>query len=143
MKIRFLFAFAAVLSAIGFSSNVQKAESAANFSGKCAISSFENAFRQSKAVFLGEVVEDEKQGDDRVFIFKVEKYWKGANAKNIEIQVYETARYQAWFKTGGKYLVYAAEDGRGILRVGRCSRSRDEESAAEDLRKLGEGKIPR
>lgn len=145
MKIRFVIALAVVLSAFGFGflPNHQKAESAPGFGAKCAISSFENAFRQSKAVFLGEVVEEEKQGDNRSFNFKVEKYWKGADAKNVEIQVYETARYQAWFKKGGKYLVYAAEDGEGVLRVGRCSRSRDAEYAEEDLRKLGEGKIPR
>ena len=147
MKIRFVIAFAAVFSAIGvgFSSNFQTAESAGtvNFGGKCAIQSFQKAFDGSKAVFVGEVVGEEKNGDLRTFDFKVEKYWKGAGARRVEVLVYETARFQAWFKKGGKYLVYAPADENGKLRVYRCSRSRDVDYAEEDLQKLGEGKIPR
>ncbi len=94
-------------------------------------------------MFVGEVVGDEKNGDVRRVDFKVEKYWKGANTKRLEIYVYETARFQTWFKKGGKYLIYAPEDEDGKLRVDRCSRSRDVEFAEEDLQKLGEGKIPR
>jgi hypothetical protein len=145
MRIRFVVALAAIFSALGFavSSNFQTAESALNINSKCAIPAFKAAFDSSKAVFVGEVVGEEKNGDERTFDFKVEKYWKGANKEHIEILVYETARYQAWFKKGGKYLIYAAEDADGHLRVGRCSRSRDADDAAEDLQKLGEGKSPR
>ena len=145
MKIRFIVAFVAVFSAIGFgfSSNFQTAESAGSLNSKCAIPSFQTAYSQAKAVFVGEVVGEEKQGDTRTFDFKVEKYWKGANAENVEILVYETARFQAWFKKGGKYLIYAGGDEDGKLHVGRCSRSRDVEDAEEDLQKLGKGKIPR
>ena len=138
MKIRFVITLAIVLSAIGFglSSNFQTAEC------RCATASFKNAYKQSKAVFVGEVVGEEKNGDTKTFNFKVEKYWKGANAKNIEIDVYETQRYQAWFKKGEKYLIYADEyDGK--LRVSRCSRSRETANAKDDLQKLGKGKIPR
>ncbi|MEP6902451.1 MAG: hypothetical protein ABJA66_11920 [Actinomycetota bacterium] len=147
MKIRFIIAFAVVFSAIGLSlsSNIQTTESAVsiNSNSKCAIASFRSAYQESKAVFVGEVVSEEKNGDTKTFNFKVERYWKGTDQQNIEIDVYETARYQAWFKTGGKYLVYAtvAEDGK--LRVGRCSRSRDAEAAKEDLQQLGKGKTPR
>ena len=147
MKIRLVIAFAAVFSAIGsgFSSNFQRAQSAgrADFAAKCAIQSFQTAYTGSKAVFVGEVVGEEKDGDLRKFDFKVEKYWKGAGAKRVEILVYETARFQAWFKKGGKYLIYAPADENGKLRVYRCSRSRDVDYAEEDLQKLGEGKIPR
>jgi len=147
MKIRFIIALAIVLSAIvsGFSSNFQTAESAGwvNFNSKCAIASFQTAYSQSKAVFVGEVVGEEKNGDTRTFDFKIEKYWKGKNAKNIKIDVYETSRYQAFFKKGEKYLIYAAADEDGKLRVGRCSRSRDLENAEEDLQKLGKGREPR
>ena len=147
MKIRFVIAFAVVFSTIGggFSSNLQTAESAGavNFAGKCAIQSFQTAYSQSKAVFVGEVVGEKKNGDIRAFDFKVEKYWKGADAKRVEVLVYETARFQAWFKKGGRYLVYAPADDNGKLRVSRCSRSRDVEDAEEDLQKLGAGKIPR
>ena len=145
MKIRFVIAFAAFVSAIGFgfSSNFQTAESAAGFGGKCRIPDFQAAYRESKAVFTGEVVGEEKRGDTRIFDFKLEKYWKGPNDKRVEILVYETARYQAWFKEGGKYLIYASVGNDGKLHVGRCSRSRDIADADEDLQKLGKGKIPR
>ncbi len=139
MKIRLFIALAVVFAAlgIGFSFNFQTAEGA-----KCAIPNFQTAYRGSKAVFVGEVVGEEKNGDLRIFDFKVEKYWKGANAKRVRVYVYETARYQAWFKQGGRYLVYAGADADGRLEVGRCSRSRDAEDA-EDLPKLGKGKTPR
>jgi hypothetical protein len=146
MKIRLVIAFAAIASAFGLavSSNFRPAESAVRASdAKCAIPAFKAAYEQSKAVFVGEVVGEEKNGDERTFDFKVEKYWKGADAARVSIVVYETARYQAWFKKGGKYLVYAEEDADNRLRVGRCSRSRDLEYAGEDLQKLGEGKSPR
>jgi len=145
MKIRTTIALAFVFSAgvFGFLSNLQKAESAVNFNSKCAIASFQTAYSQSKAVFVGEVVGEDKDGDTRTFDFKVEKYWKGSDAAKVEILVYETARYQAWFKKGGKYLIYATADEDGKLHVGRCSRSRDLENAEEDLQKLGKGKIPR
>jgi hypothetical protein len=149
MKIRFIVASAVVFSAIGFgfSANIQTAESAkssrVNFGAKCAIQPFKTAYGASKAVFVGEVVGEKKDGDLRTFDFKVAKYWKGSSVKRVEIVVYETARFQAWFKKGGKYLVYASEDADGKLRVDRCSRSRDVEFAGEDLQKLGKGKIPR
>ena len=100
---------------------------------------------QWKSEVGGRKTEDgeEKDGDTRTFDFKVEKYWKGADAERVEILVYETARYQAWFKKSGKYLIYATADEDGKLRVGRCSRSRDLENAEEDLQKLGKGKVPR
>lgn len=147
MKIRFVVALAAVWAAgaFVFSSNFQTAISArrAKSGAKCAIQTFEKAFAQSKAVFVGEVVGEEKNGDIRTFDFKIEKYWKGADAEHVEILVYETARFQAWFKKGGKYLIYAPEDPDGKLRVYRCSRSRNIEFAEEDFQKLGKGKIPR
>ncbi len=147
MKIRNTFAFAVVVSAIGIflSSNIRTTESAmtVNINSKCAIASFQTAYQQSNAVFVGTVVSEEKNGDTKTFKFKIEKYWKGAKKKNIEINVYETARYQAFFKKGERYLIYATADEDGKLRVSRCSRSRDMDNADEDLRQLGKGKIPR
>jgi hypothetical protein len=148
MKIRFIIAFAVVFSAIGsgFSSNFQTAESTAGLitpDPKCAIPPFQSAYQEAKAVFVGEVVGDEKDGDTRTFDFKVEKYWKGRKTKKIEILVYETTRFQAWFRKGEKYLIYANVDNDGKLRVGRCSRSRDLDAAGEDLQKLGKGRKPR
>ncbi len=147
MKMRSVIASTAVFSAIGFglSSNIRTTQSAVvlNKEIKCRIAPFQEAYREAKAVFVGEVVGEEKNGDTRTFDFKVEKYWKNADTQNIEINVYETARYQAWFKKGEKYLVYAGGGEDGKLSVGRCSRSREAEGADEDLRQLGKGKIPR
>ena len=136
---------AVVFSAIffAFSPGSEKAEGfAPPVFGKCAIPPFREAFDRSSAVFVGTVKSEKKEGDVRTFEFEVEKYWKGAKKRKIQISVYETARYQAWFEVGGKYLIYAAASD-GAHRVGRCSRSRDAGDAAEDLGKLGKGKRPR
>lgn len=109
---------------------------------KCAIPNFENAFRNSKAVFVGKVTNVTKVGDDRVFEFAVEKYWKGAVKKRMTVSFYETTRYQAWFKLGETYLMFAGGDPDGQLTVGRCSRSKDLSQAGEDLKKLGKAKQP-
>jgi len=126
-------------------SNPQKAESESlkNRAEKCAAPTFEVAYRESDAVFVGEVLSSEKTGDDKVFKFKVEKYWKGKDQKNVEVSVYETARFQAWFQTGEKYLVFAYDEDGKLHDTARCSRSKDLENASEDLTKLGEGKSPK
>lgn len=148
MRNTIIFGLAIVFSAFTFlfSSNIQKAESIfqKNETAKCRVLSFEEAYKESEAIFVGEVLSVEKIGDDKVFKFKVEKYWKGKDTQNVEVSVYESARYQAWFKTGEKYLVFANADGDGVLRdTARCSRSKDLENASEDLTKLGEGKRPK
>lgn len=147
MNNKIIVACAVVFSGIifGFSSDSTRAENftIARENGKCAIASFDDSFASSSAIFVGKVISEKKEGDTRVFEFKVEKYWKGAKKKKIEISVYETTRYQAWFEVGGKYLVYAAADEDGKLRVGRCSRSRNADDASEDVRRLGKGKRPK
>ena len=107
---------------------------------KCAIPNFENEFRNSKAVFVGKVTKVTKVGDDRVFEFAVEKYWKGATTKRITVSFYETTRYQAWFKLGETYLMFADRDSDGRFTVARCSRSKDLSDAGEDLKRLGKAK---
>lgn len=147
MKKIIIAGFAIVFSSgiLVFSSNTQKAGSdfPRNETGRCAVRSFEAAYRESEAVFVGEVLSSEKKGDNKVFKFKVEKYWKGKDAKNVEVSVYESARFQAWFKTGKKYLVFANEEDGTLQDTARCSRSKDLENASEDLTKLGEGKSPK
>lgn len=139
--------FILIFSAIGliFSSNLKTAESRElkNEMERCAIPSFKTAFGQAGAVFTGEVLSVEKNGDTKTFEFKVEKYWKGAGNRKIKINVYETPRYQAFFKEGEKYLVFADADMNGKFYVGRCSRSREISGAAEDLKSLGKAKMPR
>ena len=144
MKKRILLCSALVFSAfaISLSSNLQQAESSGR-GAKCAVMSVRNALQSSRAVFVGEVIAEEKNGDIKTFTFKVEKYWKGENKKKIEVFVYQTARYQSPFKEGEKFLVYAFADEDGDLSVSRCSRSRALEYAEDDLKQLGEGKTPK
>jgi hypothetical protein len=147
MKIRIFLVFALVFSAIesGISSNIQASETcgAASASKKCAVLTVKRAVEYSKAVFVGEVIAEEKNGDVKTFKFKVEKYWKGEDMGELTVFVYQTPRYQSPFKEGGRFLVYAfaGEDGR--LTVARCSRSKDARYAEDDLRELGEGKTPK
>jgi hypothetical protein len=111
--------------------------------GKCGIPAIETAYKNSKAVFVGEVLGIAKEGDVKTFTFKVEKYWKGVSGRQIEISVQETTRYQAWFEVGGKYLVFArGNEGDGKFWEVRCSRSKRLEDASEDIKKLGRAKKP-
>ncbi len=141
MKYQKIIVAIVVLSAV-FGIFSSKPATAENETAKCGIASFNNAYKYSKAVFVGKVLSESKSGDIKTFEFEVEKYWKGANKKKIEIDVYETTRYQARFQTGERYLIYASANNDGKLSVGRCSRSREAEDATEDLEKLGAGKNP-
>lgn len=101
------------------------------------------AYKESKAVFIGELTSVVKNGDVKTFTFKVEKYWKGTAGEEIEISVQETLRYQGWFEVGEKYLVYArGEKGHEKLWEVRCSRSTRLADASEDIKKLGRAKKP-
>ncbi len=110
---------------------------------KCAIPSFQVAYKDSKTIFVGKVLSERKEGDEKIFKFRVEKYWKGKQSKTVEVRYYETMRYQAWLKVGGKYLVYARGNDDGTLSDGRCSLTKNYSDAKGDLKKLGKGKIPR
>ncbi|MBS1795374.1 MAG: hypothetical protein JSS81_16070 [Acidobacteria bacterium] len=147
MKIRFIIAWAALAAAAGFGlSSVAPADGGvvcAAGAAKCYIPTTREAFDRSSAVFLGEITDEKESGDDRVFGFDVEKYWKGKDAAHVEVSVYETSRFQALFKQGEKYLIYADADANGRLRISKCSRLFRAADAGEDLRKLGKGKVPR
>ena len=139
--------FILIFSAIVFvlSSNIQKAESCAlnNEAIKCAIPSFQTAFEEAKTIFAGEVLSVEKNGDTKTFEFEITTYWKGADKRKVKINVYETSRYQAFFKKGENYLVFASANKDGKFYVGRCSRSKEISEASEDLELLGEAKRKR
>ena len=120
----------------------EKRESAAVEAARCLILSFDEAFDSSEAIFVGKILSESKKDDVKTFEFEVAEYWKGANKQKIKINVYETTRYQAWFSVGERYLIYANVNDSGNLSVGRCSRSRIENEASEDLKKLGTGKKP-
>ena len=109
---------------------------------KCATREFNEELKYSKAVFVGKVLSiREEPGSKKIIEFKVAKYWKGIKTKQVEVTVYETSRYQAWYEIGKSYLVYARND-EGKLMDGRCSRSREisDDFIKDDLRRLGKGK---
>jgi hypothetical protein len=108
---------------------------------KCAMPSFEASYRDSAAIFTGKVLSERKEGDEKIFTIRVEKYWKGKKSKTVEVHYYETMRYQAWLKVGEKYLVYARSNDQGTLSDGRCSLTKNYSEAKADLKKLGKGKI--
>lgn len=109
---------------------------------KCAMPSLETAFKSSKAVFVGKALSETKDGDVRTFEFQVEKYWKGANSKNLKVSFRETMRYQAWFRVGEQYLVFARQGDDGKLYDGRCSGTKLLSQASVEIKKLGKAKIP-
>lgn len=143
MKYQKLIATIVVLSAMFYfvSSKTTIAKSE-NVTARCRILTFDEAFNSSEAVFIGKVVSESKSGDVKTFEFEVETYWKGANKRKININAYETMRYQAQFEVGERYLIYANANDDGKLSVGRCSRSREADDASEDVEKLGTGKKP-
>ena len=83
--------FILIFSATGLtlSSNLKTAESfeIKNELNKCAIPSFQKAFERAGAVFAGEVLSVEKNGDTRTFEFRIEKYWKGADEPTLRRHV--------------------------------------------------------
>jgi hypothetical protein len=145
MKIRILAVVVLFFSTLsgGISPDVQVTEAnEGTASAKCAVPTVHKARERSKAVFSGEVIREEKNGDVKTFTFKVEKFWKGEDSREIDVFVYQTARYQSPFREGEKFLVYAYEREDGSLTVSRCSRVRDLRYAEDDLRELGKGKTP-
>lgn len=115
-----------------------------NLNVRCATPKFDVEYKNSKAVFVGEVVNVEKDGDKKIIEFKVKKYWKGVKETKVKISVYETPRWQSPFDVSETHVVFAKDDEEGGLRDGRCSRSKDLEGLSadleDDLKKLGEGK---
>lgn len=139
------FCFAVICCLILLLSNVPaetNARAAAN--GKCAIMNLKTALQTSSAVFAGEVLSETKNGDEKTFEFRVAKYWKGVGKKKIKVSVRETSRFQAWFRVGESYLVFARDDDKdGRLHDYRCSASKLLSEASKDLKELGRAKIPR
>jgi hypothetical protein len=125
-----------LISVFAFSAKPEKAAA-----GRCAIPKFEKAFEQAGAVFVGKVLSRETEGGTKVFELEVEKYWKGVEDKKITVYVYENPRYQAQFKVGESYLVFAEAGDDGKFFDRRCSRTKSMENdfgdLKDDLKKLG------
>ena len=132
--------FLAITLFITFSLNESKVSAKESESlAKCAMPTFDNAYRDSKAIFAGKVLSVRTDGDEKIFKFRVEKYWKGTVGKTVEVRYYETTRYQAWLQVGKRYLVYARGNNNGTLSDGRCSLTKNYSEASSDLNKLGKG----
>lgn len=110
---------------------------------KCAMPNFTRAYADSKTIFVGKVLSVRKEGDEKIFTFRVEKYWKNKVKKTVEVRYYENMRYQAWLEVGKRYLVYTQGNDDGTLSDGRCSLTKNYSDAKGDLKLLKKGKIPR
>ncbi len=108
---------------------------------KCATPEFNEQFRMSTAIFVGKAVAIREENGMKIIEFSVGKYWKGISSNKVQIGVFETPRYEAWYQVGKTYLVYSRND-NGMLIDGRCSRSRElgDNFIAGDLKKLGKAK---
>ena len=100
--------------------------------------SIKGVFKNSTAVFSGEVVEIRSGVNFLQAQFRVEHSWKGVEAEQVFVFTENTAE-SPHYRVGEKYLVFAGiRDGK--LFTGTCSRTKRLEYADEDLKQLGEGK---
>ena len=100
------------------------------------------SLKNSKAVFVGEVIEVMKNSDNVGFTtkFKVEESWKDFSPSEITF-VGDGSSCEYYFTLGKKYLVFAYE-WKNKLTTGDCSGNREIDKAAEELKILGKGNKP-
>ena len=100
--------------------------------------SIKAVFKNSTAVFSGEVVQIRSGVNFLQAQFRVEHSWKGVEADQVSVFTENTAE-SPHYRVGEKYLVFAGiRDGK--LFTGNCSRTKLLEYADDDLKQLGEGK---
>lgn len=83
------------------------------------------AYKDSDAVFSGEVLKIDKNPNSNFAAvkFKVDKNWKGKNSSILSVRTAaSSAECGYYFEIGKKYLVYAYRDNRS-LHVSICSRT--------------------
>lgn len=111
------------------------------------------AFRETKAIFIGEVIKVDRRAEIpedvthvyQAITFKVVKRWKGAQRSNVT--AWESGTHEScagWkFQEGEKYLIYA-DSQKGVLIVdGYCSRTRRiETNNADAIREFKELNSP-
>jgi hypothetical protein len=118
----------------------------------CVIpSSVETEFSQSDAVFSGKVIsikESHSPGGyaKKEIIFEVYKTWKGLEESQVKITTGQGGGDCGYhFIPNGEYLVYGRNSdmyGKSQLGTGICDRTVDLEAAIDDLKILGNGKLP-
>jgi hypothetical protein len=112
----------------------------------CSPPSQRSAYRDAKAVFIGQVIEVNEKTPippklkDAVFYgvkFRVEKAWKGARGREItllsDMGLLSCAHWANKFRVGEKYLVYAYD--KELFDFG-CSRSVHLQYASDDIKRL-------
>lgn len=114
-----------------------------NLKGRCMTEpkSVEGAVKASKAVFSGKVVSFKEENGLKQARFKVAESWKGVETEEVIVLVNARLAESPRYRVGESYLVFAVErDGK--LFTGACSRTKQLDRAAEDLKQLGEGTRP-
>src|SRR5437879_6296609 len=83
------------------------------------------ALELSTAVFLGEAVKVEVEGETRTVTFKVDRWWKGGDKQEVDAATHKSGATCGYgFEKGKKYLVYAREEEKQkTLQVSLCSRT--------------------
>ncbi len=139
-----ILAFLTISICLVYSPNYYGLTAENHLSAKCAIMKFDAEYKNSKAVFIGEVINIEKDGDKKIIEFKVKKFWKGIKDSKIKVTVYENFRFESPFDKSETHLVFAKDNEEGGLWDGRCSRSKDLNGTSsdleDDLKALGKGK---
>ncbi len=104
---------------------------------------------RARAVFVGEVIEvsvsKETPKDDPEFAFavkfRVETFWKGIKSSEIVVSSSQgIVPCGGKFRVGEKWLVYAYGK---YLQADICTRTALLTNAKEDLKALGQGKLPK
>ena len=115
----------------------------------CIYGSARQELRKAKAVFVGQVIEiysgSGREEYPAIVELKVERYWKGIK-KSETIEVLSDlglhSCHPVLYKKGARYLVYAYKN-KGKLVTTGCTRTKEIEEATEDMKELGESRIPK
>lgn len=103
------------------------------------------AMEASSAVFSGKVVEiqqGQQQFAPKRVTFEVDRSYKGVDAGRVVVTTAsDSAMCGFGFQQGKSYLVYC-HGGKEALGTNICTRTKNIEAAADDLKELGEGKKP-
>jgi hypothetical protein len=95
--------------------------------------------KRSAAVFSGKVKRIRKEGYSNVVQFEVLKSWKGVRARRMIVYTLSESSLCGYdFKTGHSYLVYSSSGKEAVLYTDICTRTSELETAAEDLKELGQ-----
>lgn len=105
-------------------------------------------FNDSDVVFSGKIIGKSKSK----VLFKVEKFWKGVSNDKIYLFNGNTSCEANFTIDGKRWLIYASKvqmfnglnhiTSEIVLRVVPCGRTTELINAQEDIKELGEGKVP-